>query len=612
MKSFAFKQQPHLPKHKATALQRLILFIDRRCAWLIALGLMLLIPLALALPPTLDDAFHALLFAHALPCDTHHASQGFLLEQFVFLDGDAARTLCLTQSTGMPWWIHEQLQIAFFRPLTSVTHWIDLQLWYNSSWLPHLHSLLLYLLAIWLFHRFHRELSGNAAWVALATLLFTVDLGHLTAVTWIANRSALIALIFLLTSLLCLERFNSRARTQWLILSCLMWTGALFSAEMGLGGLAYLGAYCLILGRQSLWQRIGLTGLYLAIGLGWFLGYKMMGFGATQSAYYTDPSAGLGNFAGLLAARAPYSYFLAWSGLPTSVFHNNSYILPATAIAISLLFLCLLAIVLWQRFRHDRQIWFWLLGSLGSLLPIGAAFPHERNLVIVSLGVIALLARLTVTVFAAPSQNHPTGRFDLLVKPMVFLLVVIHLFIHPLVIGLSGLSTALQQSRPDSRYRESSALVESALSQNRIPVLIHATTAVQLPTLVLNAYWQSPDIAGTAYMLSAAQPSLEVTRTGSHELEIRTVNGLLPTLAGARYNLIFGPNTYQPALMERDYQDMRFEVLSVAENGYPQHFRVHLKQELTRYQWLISQSGRLEVVALPEIGQTVHFPKTEK
>jgi hypothetical protein len=64
-----------------------------------------------------------------------------------------------------PWWTSPGLRLAFFRPLSAISMWVDYQLWPNLPALMHLHSLLLY-----------------AALVAAATLLYRRLLGA----TWCA------------------------------------------------------------------------------------------------------------------------------------------------------------------------------------------------------------------------------------------------------------------------------------------------------------------------------------------------------------------------------------------------------------------------------------------
>ena len=42
----------------------------------------------------------------------------------------------------LPWWTFKGLVVSFWRPLSSLTHWLDYRLWPNSAALMHAHSLL--------------------------------------------------------------------------------------------------------------------------------------------------------------------------------------------------------------------------------------------------------------------------------------------------------------------------------------------------------------------------------------------------------------------------------------------------------------------------------------
>ena len=47
-----------------------------------------------------------------------------LMNLFVFMDGDAAHTRHLMDSGAFPWWALAEGKVAFWRPLSALTHWI--------------------------------------------------------------------------------------------------------------------------------------------------------------------------------------------------------------------------------------------------------------------------------------------------------------------------------------------------------------------------------------------------------------------------------------------------------------------------------------------------------
>ena len=63
-------------------------------------------------------------------------------EQFRFLHPSVNADL-MDQGI-IPWWSVADVRITFFRPLSTLTHWLDFQLWPESHEMMHVHSLLWY------------------------------------------------------------------------------------------------------------------------------------------------------------------------------------------------------------------------------------------------------------------------------------------------------------------------------------------------------------------------------------------------------------------------------------------------------------------------------------
>ena len=47
-----------------------------------------------------------------------------------------------------PWWVADDYEMRFFRPLSSALYWIDYHLFGSAAWLWHVHSLLWGLAAV--------------------------------------------------------------------------------------------------------------------------------------------------------------------------------------------------------------------------------------------------------------------------------------------------------------------------------------------------------------------------------------------------------------------------------------------------------------------------------
>jgi hypothetical protein len=133
------------------------------------------------------------------------------VDAFAFVNGDEELIRTALETGRLPWWTHPRLRLAFFRPVTSITHWIDFRIWPDLPWLMHLQSLLWFAGAIVAAALFYRRLL-LPAWVAgLAALLFAVDNAHGMPAVWLANRNASIGVFFGLLALSAHDRWRREA-----------------------------------------------------------------------------------------------------------------------------------------------------------------------------------------------------------------------------------------------------------------------------------------------------------------------------------------------------------------------------------------------------------------
>ena len=64
-----------------------------------------------------------------------------MMNLFVFLDWEDPALKSLTEYGVLPWWVGDNVKLAFWRPLTSLTHWMDYQLWPDSPMLMRLQNI---------------------------------------------------------------------------------------------------------------------------------------------------------------------------------------------------------------------------------------------------------------------------------------------------------------------------------------------------------------------------------------------------------------------------------------------------------------------------------------
>lgn len=242
------------------------------------------------------------------------------LDLFTFADGNPDHAHALMNQGVFPWWTDPRVKLAFFRPLTALTHRLDWALFASSPWLMHLHSSLwmaLSLVALWLVYR--RFLQPS--WLAtLALFLYAVDDTHGPALGWIANRNAMVALALGLPALAFYDRHRRENWKPGAWLGPLSLLAGLCAAEAAIGVVAYLAAYALTLDDEgSLARRVARLWPYALVLAAWQLVYHVLGYGAARSGVYLDPAGDAAQFLVALPARAA-SLLVGQFALPWSDF----------------------------------------------------------------------------------------------------------------------------------------------------------------------------------------------------------------------------------------------------------------------------------------------------
>ncbi|MCF6286911.1 MAG: hypothetical protein L3K26_17240, partial [Candidatus Hydrogenedentes bacterium] len=97
-------------------------------------------------------------------------------DTYTFSEGDLARNRLRMERGILPWWAVEGWKVDMWRPLPSLSHWLDFSLFGENSFLMHLHSILMYGIACMAVGLLFRSLLGRAA--VIAGLLFAVDAAH--------------------------------------------------------------------------------------------------------------------------------------------------------------------------------------------------------------------------------------------------------------------------------------------------------------------------------------------------------------------------------------------------------------------------------------------------
>ena len=278
---------------------------------------------------------------------------------FGFIKGDESANRRAIALGHLPWWSNERLRLAFLRPISGITHWVDYKLWPSFPSLMHLHSLVWFGGAVAAAAFFYRRLFGCAWMAGLAALLFAIDDAHGLPVVWLANRNATIGVFFGLLALIAHDRWRREGWRLGAVVGPLGLLLGLLSNEGVVAVGAYLVAYALFLDRDTWAGRLRSLVPCALTGAVWWAFYRAMGYGAIGSGVYVDPGANPLLFLKAVAEHAPILFLGQWlfpSDLQWVMSEQAAHITWLAALG----FLAVLAVFLTPLVKHDRLSRFWM------------------------------------------------------------------------------------------------------------------------------------------------------------------------------------------------------------------------------------------------------------
>ena len=544
----------------------------QRGAWLIACIASVLSARSLTLGLVADDHWH-----HVTARLDHRPFGLFYTSPEFVATGRA--------NGSFAWWSSPSFSLRFFRPLCSLWHAVEYQLWPDAPWAMHLTNIVLYVLLVVVVLQLYRELlPEHSRLAALAALMFAIDDGHAPSVGCIAGRNTLLAALLGMTALFLHVRWRARFARFARFASPACLALALCSAEAALGIGAYFAAYVLVYESGTTWQRLCSVGPQLAVFALWALVYVALGCGAHNVIFYRDlgqPLSLLANGSGdigiWLSSLFGFSTVSPLMLLPT---------LP-TRIGFALLSVPLLA-ALWLAVPRTRANHFFACGALLSLPALFTVQPQERLLIQASFGAFGLIASL---ILAVPRQ---AGRF---LRVMRGIMIVLHLALAPLFFLVS-----LEQI--GSLDANVSALVALLPSKPPSQVIL-VNTPVELQGFYARYMLREAGHAlpRSMHQLYSGSSKLLLERIDATTLEVRAVDGwghrpLERIFAGS--SDLPGPGS------ELAVADMRVSVLEANDEGNPTRaqFRFATPLEAQDRLWIIWQGWMPTLWRPPAIGST--------
>ncbi len=592
----------------------------RHLPWHLALLAMLLCAPSLWMGWHFDDDFHRA----ALTMPEFPALSRSPAELFVFIEGDEVANRWAMKMGMLPWWSNEELRLAFFRPLTGLTHWVDHKLWPRFPSLMHLHSLV-WLGGVVVAASFFYRRVFPSAWVAgLAALLFAVDDAHGVPAAWLANRNALIGVFFGLLTLIAHHRWRRDGWRTGAVLAPLAFLLGLLSKESTLAIGAYLTAYAIFLDRGTRVGRLCTLAPCTLIGVIWWAIYKALGYGAVGSGWYIDPVADPAQFAQAVVARAPL--LLGWQWLvPSDLQWELSQRAAHVMWLATLGFLVIIAVLLAPLVRRDRVARFWTLGMVLSVLPACAAYPADRLLFFVGIGGMGLLAQLVASVVRKVDGPPMSVWRRLPERAICGVLAIVHLAMASVALArtagyfkrYSSVITRVAHSLPS----------ESASRLQTVLIVNTPTYALITYSTLIRLMYGEPYLCRTLVLGSGSHPT-EISRPDERTLLVRPEGGYLAPAGGQQpgqeaERLLFDQWRAFQAFdrLYRDSSPMRIgrrvnligvtaEIIAITDDGRPAEvaFRFAMRLENRLFRWMQWKDGAYVPFALPAVGETVTLP----
>lgn len=490
-----------------------------------------------------------------------------ILTLFHFVPADPAQRRAMLELGLLPWWSHPELHLAFFRPLTALTHALDFALWPEASWLAHLHSALWWVFAAAAVGALLRRLHGPGAVAALGLLLFVVEDAHAWPIWWISNRNALVALGCGALAASAHLDWRRGGGARALLASQLLLALGLLGGESGVGALAWIAAAALTLEPGPLPRRLASLGPSALTVILWRLVWAWSGCAATGSGLYIDPLGDPGRFLRGLAERLPTLALGQWTQMPIDI---AAFAPPALSQGMALGgLLVLLALGVWlgPLLRERPEARFHALAFLLALIPVSATFVMARLLSFASVSALALLAMqaeragLLAPPGAPRAEGRPLGTLALLALhgPLALLLLVLQ------IVGLPLGAAAMQRDGARQIARaEPTDLLVVVNSDSLLTIYLLLHPEIERPPARLA-------------LLAPAGGPVEARRTDARTLELRVADGWL---WAPKDQLMRDPGLPFAVGERVALPDYTAEILRVTPDGQPETVRFTFARSL--------------------------------
>ena len=568
--------------------------------------LIIILAILLTLPSLqvglISDDYH-----HKLVMQDSEYQSGLLnsrLDLFRLIVDDPEQIRRIMDIGIFPWWTYPGIKGAFWRPIASLTHYLDYQLWPDYPVLMHVQSILWYAVLVFVVSRFYRQYMGFASLAGLAALLWAIDDAHGMPVCFLANRNTLLSTLFGILALMAHDRWRRNGIKQGMVLGPLFFILSLLSKEEGISTCAYLFAYSMILDQGNKRQRFLALVPYAAIVIVWRILWSSLGYGVANLGIYIDPVREPIRFLESLFYRGPIMLLGQW-GLPPSDIHIMIASTSGGKVLwiFSLVILSVLAWMFMPLLKKDRLSRFWALGMILAVIPICTTFTSDRMLFFVGLGAMGLLSQFLFAVFGGPGKNSINFRLRRFSSLLAFILIGIHLMIAPLLMLYRTAFPMMVPKKIQQQFELTGPLDPAVENQDLVVVNPPDSSFVFYAPII----WKSnhyPVPRHTRVLCSSLFRPVRIQRTDSYTLRIRPERGYITAFLEGIFR-----NDRHPMTLGEEVRltGMSAKILELTPGRRPAEvsFQFQVPLEDTSLRWLKWENGDFVPFIPPKVGETV-------
>ena len=541
----------------------------------------------------------------------------FMQNQFLFFDPEFDNYDKLLDFGVLPWWMHDDTKLHFFRPLSAAFHYFEYKLFPDSPRLMHLISLLWYIVGLFIVYKLYLKLGVKESTGLFALLLLILDNSIFHVLPWIAARNMLLIIVFGFSAIYAYHLAVKNPR--WHIAGVILLALSLLSGEGGVGICMYLGAYFFTLDTRTWPQRIIAIMPYVAVTIIWRIYYQAMGYGAFGADLYIDPGHDTAGFLSRALWQLPGNLFELAAGIDTLSGQVRSDVRRNFAFAGIIIFVVMMYL-LRKPLKADKTLQFFALAMLFSLIPGLAVALSSRVMILPFAGFAVLLATLL--------HDFSKGMYQGAEKILTSIFIGMGLFMH-LVIG------ALVASFMTYGMLDFSG--EATMSRGGVDLGVD--DFADKTVVIINAqkpFWAFFIAHELDYANQALPAHIRILASSFHDINLTRESSTRLLLAGTpgiqldseavidMSNQMIGHSAYlSQHLMgltrhkdmpwglgiQRDFDDMTISISKLYKhNGreVPQTLTIDLKQPLEEYRFVYwdVDAGKYQKFILPSMGES--------